>query len=122
MLNKQFLTLIVASLFITGCSLPVKNKQTNLQSNITLTQDNAVNIINVPNDVLHINGQINVPKQDEAGTQTATIQQLYFSAMGEQCILVSTAINAQQRLYCQQQANSWIEMPVIANLKSKPTE
>lgn len=122
LIKKRILLLLIGSLFIAGCNFPVKNEQAEVKESIAKTNQMRQSAVLFSTDALHINGQVQVLKKNSAGYQSAKIEQIYFSALGQQCIQVAVIDSAQKRLFCQQTKAVWKEMLLLDNLVIEPIE
>ncbi|BCN92734.1 hypothetical protein THMIRHAM_05190 [Thiomicrorhabdus immobilis] len=122
LIKKRILLLVIGSLFVAGCSFPVKNEQNEVKESIAKAGEMKQSVVIIPKDALYIDGQVQVLKKNSTDYQSAKIEQLYFSALGQQCIQVVVIDNLQKRLFCQKSKTTWKEMLLLDNLVIEPIE
>ena len=117
-LKKRFFFVVAASLLITGCNAPIKDG-TGLIKTDTSNNGETSTLINLSADNIHVNDQIRIPEGDSTDFQNAKITQLYFSALGQPCMQVTTTVKQQKRLFCHLQNEQWKQMPLLENLTTQ---
>jgi len=122
MLKKQFFFLIIISLFIGGCNLPVQDDTGLVKAETNVNNMEKAGIITVPKETVRINGQVSIPVQGTDSFEIAKITKQYFSALGQQCMQVSTIKNNQTKLFCHLQNHQWKQMPLLENLTTQSME
>lgn len=122
LIKKRILLLVIGSLFVAGCNFPAKNEQNEVKESVAKAGEMKQSVVIIPKDALYIDGQIQVLKKNSTDYQSAKIEQLYFSALGQQCIQVVVIDNLQKRLFCQKSKTTWKEMLLLDNLVIEPIE
>ena len=124
--HKSFYILILATVLLGGCSLPVEKGQQSSAQTLAEESDHQSSLqrsmVHIPEQALHLGSQIRIPKQRQPGVESAKIEALFFSALGQQCIYAEVVENNQKRLFCEHAKEHWQEMPLIESLAAKPVK
>lgn len=111
-MNKKlaFLSaIIISSMVISSCAQhPTKNT-----SPEAVTNQMQAGEVMIPNDAIRFNNELSLPAENKEGNKKVTIQKVFFSALGQRCILVAD-VKANKSVLCEERHQIYKAYPALA--------
>ena len=103
------LSLLLSIVLLSGCTNNTQQvKQANMQSEMVLAKGEVL----LAKENLKINKEIMIDAQSVNGNNKFKIVDMYFSALGKQCILVENNIKT-QKVLCETHKNIFLTYPYL---------